>query len=915
MSRNSADSLHNIGGSNHLEKLADIPVVVRLAGLSALALAPFGDPRLLTSLAEMESRRQRLDALRVEAVERLFRRLPVAEAAERRFLLALKRDCHNQRPILRHGRHALWPSALARIGDVLERIAALEQDLAERERAFRSAYAGVRERERQALFEPLARPSLRRGLALASPALLEGLARHGARPLRGRRARRLEISLLRYLSRAALKLSPYSTLTPLALADLCEGDGGGAAIRYVAGPRRERSLVRIKRYLLDQCCRLLVLHPRVRERLRVGLNPSLERLPGGDIRFLRPPRLQRSAAGGAGARLEKVAPAQVTARLGGDLAAFVLAALDGADLPLRALLEAAAERLGGGDPRAPERFAEAIEQLLDLGVLELRPPWPGYEPSLEGRLLQFLDALPAESMPEAMSEAMSEIVGALRELVELEQSFATADDPAATARRMDDRVRALYDAIATAVEPRGHRPLTRREGRVTYEDVFLEPLAAGRPSLLRLDRRPLRRALDAGDLVWRLGYLFEPRHDALLALEHHLGSRHADRRQVPVVQLFAETRGLWTAYRRHLDERRPGPFDPEALPAVAGLEALRAAVRRGLPDAVTVEGEAERLEVDGLRSLLGGLPAWLLPPVACCLHLQPCDARGETWVANGSFEGTGRMSCRFNVLLDPASRERCVDHYSARSVGEQDGEPVELVDMLFTQGNTVNVHWPQTRRILLLPGETVDLPPARVLRLADLVVERRASPPLRLLAPDGRRIVPCFLSPLDVAFMPTVLRFLDLFGVHAATPLPLPDTASRGDGWTRGRRRMIDNLVVARRRWTIDAAAVPMVQPGAAAFAGLNRWRCRLGLPDQVYLLEKEGPDEAVGEAVGETWKPQYVDFRSPSFTDLLAGACDHGTAPITLVEALPRPQDFPLDPETGPRTFEVVLESLAMAP
>jgi hypothetical protein len=34
---------------------------------------------------------------------------------------------------------------------------------------------------------------------------------------------------------------------------------------------------------------------------------------------------------------------------------------------------------------------------------------------------------------------------------------------------------------------------------------------------------------------------------------------------------------------------------------------------------------------------------------------------------------------------------------------------------------------------------------------------------------------------------------------------------------------------------------------------------------------------------------------------------------PLTLIEALPGPESFPVDPEEGPRIFEVMLESLAL--
>lgn len=905
-------------GAREAMDAGDLPLVVRVAGLSAEVLAPFGDPRLSSLLAERERLAGEIDDLRARAVEALYRCLPEGAEEERPFLLALKRDVHNGRPLGGRRGHALWERAVAR-ADALAELAEREDAAAAREEDFAAVHAEVEARERSALAAAAADPWLRRGLALASPDLVEALDRGAADAAvsgSGRRARRMETSLLRYVSRAALKLSPYSTLTPLGLAALRVPTGDGGAVRYLPGPRRERSLVRVKRYLLDQCCRWLFRGPGVLDRVPVRVNASLEDLGGGEYRFLRPPQLQAAPASDAGG-LVKTPAAQVRVRLGGSLPSFLHDELSGAALPLPALAERVAARLGDGGAADRADFETGLRRLLDLGFLEVAPPWPGYEPSLEARLLELAETLPAGAVPPAALDA-------LRELVDRERGFAAAADPAATVRRIDALIVQLYDSLAGA-EPSGSseplepsepsRPaLVRTESRSYYEDVFLAPEGPGGAHLLELDPRPLRRALDAADLVWRLGSLFEPRHDALLALDRYLESRHAGRALVPAAELFAETRGLWSAYRRHVDEGAAGPFDPYGLPAVADLAARREAVRGRLAGCIEAAAGEERLSASALGEILRELPPHLLPAVGPGLFLQPCDPRGESWVANGLFEGTGRMSCRFNVVLDPASRAEYLDGWTARSilppVEGGGGEPVELIDLLFTKGNTVNVHWPQTRRVLLSPGETADLPPERVLWLRDLAVERRPGLPPRLVGPEGRRLVPCILTPLDVSFLPSALRFLDLFGVHAERGLPLPEGAEVEEGVALVRRRSIENLVLRRRHWRIEPSRLPAASPGPAGFAALDRWRRGLGLPEQVYLLESERREGGAGEAA----KPQYVDFRSPSFAALFLAAVRRAASTTIVVEALPGREGFPVDPEVGPRACEVVLEWLALA-
>lgn len=863
---------------------------VRWAGLPARVLAGLGDSALPALLDEMESLRETGAAMRRQAADLLYAQIPLAKAAERRVLLALRRDTHQGRPLAGYREEPCWTVMDVRLGGLLERIADIDDQLAAQEAVFEAACADVQESERRAIFAAAESAWFHRGLALAAPAVVEALERHRSRPSTGRKARRLEASLLRYVSRAALKLSPYSTLTPLALAEV-QTIKGEDAVAYFPQQRCERSLMRIKRYLLDQCWRLLVRHPPLRLHLRVGLNPSCESLEGGQYRFLRLSSLTRAGAG-AEDRLEKAPPAHVTVRLEGEMVPCFRRLLARTDLPWPALLAAAEDELGAGPE---EGVARAVEQLLEIGFLELKPPWPGYEPWLERRLLELLTAV--------ADPALASIAEILAEIVELEKEFASAPDPAGVVRRLDDRAVSLYAAIGAAVDPEGSPPLAHTESRSYYEDVFVAPRTETAPFLLKLDREPLARTLAVGDLVWRLGSAFEPRHELLIALERHWATHHAGESHIPLMQLWAESRPLWAAYRRHRDHGVPGPFDPFSSPEIREIEWLRTSLQRRLGGVIEFDGQVETVPVEAYRALAQEVPSALLSPIDPCLFLQPCDPQGELWVANLCCEGSGRMTCRFNVLLEADERLLLERHWLPGTL--RDGEEVEIVDLLFTRGNTVNLHWPM-HRVILSPGESADLPPERVLRLADLQVRRRAGQPLSLHDPAGRRIVPCFLSPLTPRLLPVALRFLGIFGGQSEVELPVPPLSQRveqREGWSVRPRQVIDNLVVRRRSWQIGRDLLPTARSGTQVFSVWHRQRRRWEMPDQVYVTIMDGEGAAA--------KPQYIDFRSPSFLDLLAGAAQHGSGPLTMVEALPRPDELPMDPQEGPRAFEVMLEGL----
>jgi hypothetical protein len=882
-----------------------VPVIVRIAGVSATAVTGAGGPDLPAQMAAIARVLRQLEALRGSAVEALYERLHRADAAERRLLLALKRDCFNGRPIGRHREAEAWPRVAEGIGGaLLERVVALETAVERLDEELIRAYGEALEHERRRWLAHAGDRRLLRGISLASPDLLAGLERYRpfARGSRGRKARRAANSFLRYLSRAAVKLSPYSTLTPVALAQARPVEAAG--LHFMPGPRSERSLVRIKRYLLDQCLNLLLLHPPVLRHLSLALNSSLEPLADGEFRFLLPLHLVAEEREGGGRRLAYARQGQVKARLTGALIPALLERLEGSAEPYQPLVRDLAERFGDGREDYRLRVERLLRRLLEMGFLAVEPPWAGYEPHLEANLLSFLDALPPGTVPLA-------ILTPLRELVDLERGFSGLADPSGAVARFDELTGRLFEAIKAESIPGVELGYERARGWNYYEDLFVASEAAAGPPVVRLDRGGIDRALEAGTLLWRAGSLFEPRHEFRLALGRHLAESFPGRSRVPFLEVFSESRPLFQQMLVHLGEERRTPFDPYDLPAVAELERLRSAVRDRLTSAVESDDLADRFSCRDLREALKPVPERLLPAVGPCLFLQPADAGARSWVLNRVFEGTGRMSSRFNVLLDDGSREGFLGHYRERSVVRHDGRDLELLDMLYTKADTVNAHWPQTEKVLVIPGESCGLPPERRLRLSDLFLELRGKE-LDLVDAGGRAYLPCFMGSLHTPFMPAVLKFLDLFGVFCRGRFELPGEPVRGDRRLTYRRQVIGELIVRRRRWVLSRAALPeTAAEGSRAWAEIWRWREAAGLPEQVYLVEPvNGRNRGV-----VTYKPQYIDFRSPSFVALFQDSIGRLETSAILVEALPRPEEFPHDPELGARGVEIVAEALAFEP
>lgn len=883
-----------------------IPLIARVAGLPA-DLEGIVLPARHAAFDAFESlgrRRQELALARARAVELLSLEVPRVGAEHRRQVLAWKRDCFNGRQLGEAApRQPAWAALGSQTRGELELLASLGQELAGEEGELARHYAEQRGEVRRQAVAIAGQREIQRGLCLASLGLMEGLQRleglsrldgRAARP--GRKERKAEASLLRYLSRAALKLSPYSTLTAIALARAT--DEPPAALAFLGAPAQRHSLVRVKRYLLDQCCDQLFLHREIRRHLHVAVNPSLEELGGEVYRFLKPSRLELSEE----QKLGYAQAAQVKVRLSGPLVPFVISRLEGRRPTLETLVAEIAGRFATEAELTAEQAEQAAEDLLRLGVICLLTPWPGYHPQLEQNLLSFLHRLPAGAAP-------AEFLRLLEELVWCEESLPEAQDAGAAVRRIDQLATALYEAARFDRQGGDELVLQKMANRNYYEDVFWSVPASPRGELIELRREALASAVASGQAIWQLSNVFEARHEMLALIGHRWQEKWPGRESVPLLELFAASKAEFETYLARPSRREAPLFDPCGLPEVAALAELRRRIRRGLAELVRYDGETETFQLEALGELVDLLPPSRRSPLGPCLFLQPADREARSWVCNRIFEGTGRMSSRFAVAMPEAARQAYQQHYLERSSVEQDGERLELLDLLFTRSNTVNAHWPQTRKVLVMAGESCDLEPERLVELRDLVVRRRSDGTLRLGDRRGGSYLPCFLSPLQTEFIPAILKFLDLFSCSVRSRTSLSTRTEDRGGFRFEPRQVVGELVVKRKRWIFRRETVPGLEADdAEAFAILNSWRQGIGLPHQVYLIE--GVSEPGAPPM---FKPQYIDFRSPSFVSLFQTSLRLGGDEVTIDEALPRPEDFPLDAEGRPRGAELMIESLAL--
>lgn len=945
--------------------MLSVPVLLRVAGLPAAVLDPLRSEPCRHLLQEIATIEGPLAERRAGLAERLFPAVPGAPPRLRRLLLAVRRDCFGGRSLGGHRDAPGWDEVRLLGAGLVDGILDLEVRAAAARRELERIYPAEWERAAGHLIEVLAEPGLRRGLALASPVLA---ARIGGLEGPKRRERRLLLSGLRYASRAALKLSPFSTLTRVALGCTVED---GAPVRFLGGEKdwQERSVVRLRRHLVQQLAEAVAACPAVRDRLPLALNSSLTPLDDGarERWILVRPAHWETTPDGSGRRpgWRWIPPTPVEVPLAPALVVWLEEQLAAGDLDPAELAARLAASLG--ERAAPGRAAGSLLKLVRLGVLLRIPPWDTTAPRLEEALRDALAAGPPALRP---------ISDALSRLIELEDGFATAGDPGASAagiaaaleeaRRAASRLAntgaGLVADAGGATDRVEKTQVERAPAEVqAYEDVVLlgpgskpagsPPAGALGHEIAEVHGGDLRKALASLSPWLRLTDLFDPRHEVLRALAAVLRQRWPSGGTVSALELFRETRGFWQPFREILARPLAWPpertvFDPLGLPAVAALQEQRQVAWEGLGRLLARDVDAQgplRLAPSDLTALLAGLPVARSPAIPLidpCLFLQPAGGSENLWVLNRLFEGTGRYASRAVTALPADYRRALADTLTAAStLTLPDGTEADLLDLLFTHGDTLNVHVPQTRKVLEMPGERVSLSTDRRVRLADLLVRLDRLNDARdtadsglpyLCDRNGRRLLPVHLGGAALAFLPHLMLFLSVFGPGELRPFPLPRRPHQSEQSGPSRpsqilhRTILERVVLARKRWLVPAAGATGFTALAADLAALSppralvaidRWRRLHGLPERLFVIERVSHP-----AVERIFKPQYLDFASPLFCELFrallgkavrqAGGSD---AALILEEALPDPGDLPRDAAGQPWAVEVQVEPLLL--
>jgi len=881
--------------SNHT---VPAPIIARLGGLPASIMDAFS-----TSLGDhLEAIRQTetsLQAARAELVDSLFTAIHNADPEKRHALLAVKRDCFNGRPLNRYSHQPVWRFVEDAAGLLAERVLSLEQQLSAAQSQFESSFENEVRYQQGRLSAVLEDPLFQCGLAIASSVVATEVSRlRGARPEDyGRREKRLAATLLRYLSRAALKLSPFSTFTPIGR---CQIDEGSAPPVLASESWQHNSLVRLRRHVFDRCMDMLLRYRPWREQIDLVLNNSAVQLKDGRLLFRRSGHYRHDEEEN---KLRHHRESLVRVQLDSSLVLRLKTALASRPLPYRGLAAILASDAGN------ESVAiEQLDYLIDIGYLCVVPPWNTDEGHVEKAIVCALRRLPAT--PELVP-----FLTKLERLVELEDGVFSSRDPVAD---FLDMGRIVDDLLRIAAQLGGLPPdikFPKISFHDVYQDVWCAPQSDDSAPIVHVGRSSLEMALHSVQPLVSYAWLFDHRVDFLYTLGASL--RRTERGRVPVLEAFANEQSLWQEFMKfEAPAQRTAnwrdTWNPLQLQILNDLAAARQAAVEALARCLNQRPDGSHVSVDLLNTVLEQVPACFAEGHSgACLFLQPASGDGTVWMLNRLKEGTGRFASRYTPLMPHVLQK----HYQSElmNVGkfEINGEPVELLEVQHAQGDTLNVHAPQTPKILTLPGARASVSPDREVHLKDLLlsVEENEHPQIR--DSQGRRHLPIYLGVGSHDYLPTLVKFLCTFGpTELMAPFP-PPYVHEVDGVRVQERTTIGNVVLHRKSWRIPLPELHQcleLSRDCEIFAALHNWRRRRQVPDRVFASER-----VAHPMKGFRFKPQFIDFTSPLFIPILRTIVSTAEQYLLFSEMLPAADTFPKDKEGRRWALELLVDSISL--
>lgn len=741
-------------------------------------------------------------------------------------------------------------------------------------------------------------PGFAQAIVLASLPLHQKLQTYVRTPVveQNRRLRKVEPSLVMYLTRAATKTSPFSTLTPVAMG--VWDDEGPSSVRWEPAHRRwgPSGMAAINQAHVMRLAAGIAAHPDFRDHVRLRLNPTLNCDSERYTAYGCFDQHHMGRVAFAGERLVAVARTP-------EIDWLVDMIRNGADR------WSGVERLATG--LDIEYLRAVLEVLVNAQVVEAYWSISEHDPNYISALVEALKSVPGgrSSDLRANLDDMTQIL---------------TDLPGLPAQERSSTIQSLSSRFATACRLVDLDP-TSLGSLSIFED------AAWPDTSLEANPHHWRSALKGLSLVQMTLPLFDRWRLCGMVMRDFFIQQYG----------FGGTCTDVISFVLDIHEYIPflqGRTNVQIAEAVEHdkVRKLVALFASHLQSAVCEAGQGREvvLESDRLERLCEGIPEPLLSfPDAHSYFVQPVPATGQ-FVLNQIAAGMGRSVARYAHLLDHLDEGR-FSQVLNRYLGQVTAPGQKTLELPGSFGFNANRRPAYGETWLDYPGVNLVDDERERIRVHDLCIRHcpKANRLLLIHRQSGTELLPLNLGALTFLLAPVLFRGLSLFNPVGNVDLPLLDLLESGltqeqrSEVRRYPRIRLEGTYLMRETWVIPRSRLPVRRKEASDFefaCQVERWRQELGLPRRVFVRATLEPDQIWARAVlgvdggGSAEirdlhrKPQYVDFQSQVMVDVLSRHFCAVDTVLVVQEMLPGPEDLLVSP-TGDRVVsEWIVELLA---
>ncbi|WP_164491835.1 lantibiotic dehydratase [Staphylospora marina] len=876
--------------------------LIRTGGLPADGLRFMRAKETVERLREMTALSRRLSEENGELIEAVEREVPqVRSDSLRNALIRFKRDLYNGRkPKVRVTEEwaELTPELAQRIRLRLqneERLVKLREEARTR---FEEELLDARRHLRQTVTDP----RLLAGIALTSQELHEKAVKYIETPVERQksRLRKVETSLVKFVTRASVKTSPFSTFTAVGTGSW---DERAEHAPFTLPSPNHRVFTELNHANLLRVMEGLCAHPEVRVQLRYRINPTLI-IDQGRVKYIR-----RTDDSKLRPRVFKTLETPVSLDANPAIRLVLSRFGDASELSYAELIR----RLTEAGQFPAEQLRAFVNQLISLQVLVPVLPRHEQNPDLAGWLIRWLESLDGD-IPKTARDHLIRI----RELAEA----APDDTPETRSRRLRD-IRNEFHALRKSV---GFELSDESLALLLFEDAILEEEARMNPS----------------------------------AWERHLDDLFAWQRLLPVLDVKFRIQSKIAAqfvemYGENGICDRPGRFLSQVITSITDyfrsmlpsnmmkdtelhndvenvrrLNELKRELGKLIAEKLRSSEEEAFLSREEIERLTERIPAQVQHRfLTNDAFVQPALADGKPlWVLNHLYVGNGTFFTRFL----PWFREELTQRL--REELRELVHPRTLAELSGVFGFNANLRprlAPFELDLPMLPPARDGLGPDEVISWEDVILKYdKREDRVKVVHPKHGDLAVLFAGTLIPALLPFVVNFLVTQFTCGNMPENLflfaeeelsPDERQKIRIWPRLR---VGDVVLSRKKWVIPRGHLPKREPNDSDFdwfERVHRWKEEIGFPDRIFVRfiplddsenpfgEDREPSDASRNFDFTDWKPQWIDFQNPLTVKLLGKMIAEQPTGMIAEEMLPDLEHLATDPDDHKRVNEWVIE------